>query len=414
MAAAAVGRHYVLRIPYSVFTMASHNTQYGLRNTIGTMISFALTIFLTMRALVKAMAKSGIAFLLVPILGLLAIGTLAYRWLEGWTVLEALYATVITITTVGYGDFTPQTVGGRIFAIFFTITAIGLAGYSISALAAVVIEFEATKRQRLMEERRMTKIAELKAHTIICGGTMAGHRAANELYRRKRPFILLESNEAQLKQALLWLHEGYVSKRRLSYEHSAEVDYTEEEQKSVAELADEMGIAYLLEDPTDEQQLRRAGLARASGLVVAMADDRDNMSILLSARDIAPKVGNPGLRLLALVNETENIRRMYLAGAHKVVLPSAIGGFSIASHILSPHLGEFWDHMLYEDDQLIRFMDLTLADNPGWVGKTADSLRAQGQMVVAIRRNGRYLYAPAPDTLLEADDVLITLGTARE
>ncbi|MCA9966614.1 MAG: NAD-binding protein [Anaerolineales bacterium] len=378
------------------------------------MISFALTIFLTMRALVKAMAKSGIAFLLVPILGLLAVGTLAYRWLEGWTVLEALYATVITITTVGYGDFTPQTVGGRIFAIFFTIAAIGLAGYSISALAAVVIEFEATKRQRLMEERRMTKIAALKDHTIICGSTTVGHRVANEFYRRKRPFILLEPNEAQLKQALLWLHEGYIRKRRLSYEHSAEVDYTEEEQKSVAELADEMGIVYLLEDPTDEQQLRRAGLARASGLVVAMADDRDNMSILLSARDIAPKVGNAGLRLLALVNETENMRRMYLAGAQKVVLPSAIGGFSIASHMLSPYLGEFWDHMLYEDDQLIRFMDMTLADNPGWVGKTADSLRAQGQMVVAIRRNGRYLYAPAPDTVLEADDVLITLGTARE
>ncbi len=379
------------------------------------MISFALTIFLTMRALVKAMAKSGIAILLVPILGLLVVGTLAYRWLEGWTLLEALYATVITITTVGYGDFTPQTVGGRIFAIFFTITAIGLAGYSISALAAVVIGFEATKRQRLMEGRRMGMIAELKAHTIICGGgTTVGHRVANEFYRRKRPFILLEANEAQLKQSLLWLHEGYISKRRLSYEHANEVDYTEEEQKSVAELADEMGIAYLLEDPTDEQQLRRAGLARASGLVVAMDDDRDNMSILLSARDIAPKVGNPGLRLLALVNETENMRRMYLAGAHKVVVPSMIGGFTIASHMLSPYLGEFWDHMVYEADELIRFMDLALADHPDWVGKTADWLRVQGQMVVAIRRNGRYLYAPAPDTVLEADDVLITLGMARD
>jgi voltage-gated potassium channel len=265
-----------------------------------------------------------------------------------------------------------------------------------------------------MQERRMSKIAELKNHTIVCGGTTVGHRVANEFYRRKRPFVLLEADEAQLKQSLLWLHEGYVSKRRLSYEHADEVDYSEEEEKSVAELADEMGIAYLLEDPTDEQQLRRAGLARADGLVVAMADDRDNMSILLSARDIAPKVGNGRLRLLALVNETANIRRMYLAGAHKVVVPSMIGGFTIASHMLSPYLGEFWDHMVYESDELIRFMDLALADHPDWVGKTTDSLRAQGQLVVAIRRNGRYLYAPAPDTVLQVDDILITLGTARE
>lgn len=374
------------------------------------MISFTLTLFLTMRALFKAMARSGIAVLLVPLATLLTVGTLAYRWLEGWTLLEALYATVITITTVGYGDFTPQTTGGRIFAIFFTMTAIGLAGYSISALAATVIAFEATKRQRLMEDRRMSRMAGLKGHTIICGGTTAGHRVANEFYRRKRPFVLLESNEAQLKQALLWLHEGYIHKRRLSYEHVDEVDYAAEEEKSVAELADEMGVAYLLEDPTDEQQLRRAGLARAAGLIVAMADDRDNISILLSARDIAPKVGNGRLRLLALVNETENMRRMYLAGAHKVVVPSMIGGFTIASHMLSPHLGDFWEHMVYESDQLIRFMDLALADHPGWVGKTAESLRAQGQMVVAIRRNGRYLYAPAPDTVLEADDILITMG----
>ncbi|MCP5095795.1 MAG: potassium channel protein [Chloroflexi bacterium] len=349
---------------------------------------------------------------LLPILLLVAVGTAVYAKLENWSILEALYATIITVTTVGYGDFSPQTPWGRVFAIFFTITAIGLASYAISTLAAVVIEYETTRVQRTIQERRMKKISELHNHTIVCGGNVLAHRVTNEFLRRDEPFIIIEQNEETLKWALLWMHEGYLEKRMHQFRTLDEVDYEIEEQKSLDELADEMGLVYLLEDPTDEQHLRRAGLERAHGVVAAMEDDRDNMAIVLSARDMASRLENPNLRIVARVHNEMNKRRMYLAGADKVVSSNFVGGFQIATHMLTPVVGEFWDTMLFQaDNELIRFVDVRVADMPEWSGKTVGHLREQDRLVIAIKRNGRFLYAPISEEKLLNEDILITVYT---
>lgn len=375
---------------------------------------YFVTIFATIRAALNALIRNTLGAILFPLVLLILIGTAGYAWFENWTLLEALYTTIITITTVGYGDLSPDTTGGRIFAMFFSLGAIGLAGYAVSTLAAFVIEFEATKHERIMQKRRMNGIADLTNHTIICGATVTGHRVASEYLKRQEPFILIEKDEEVLKRALLFLHEGYVGKLRQLYQHQDEVDFEDEEQKSITELADEIGVLYLLDDPTLEQHLRRAGLTTAAGLITALEDDRDNMSVILSARDMAQKLGNANLRIVAHVKEENNFRRLYLAGAHKVISPNFIGGFSLASHMLDPHLGEFWDHMLYQQaDEVYRFMDLHLCDHPEWVGKTVLQLKHdKHQMVVAIKRNGRFLYAPDPDAVFDADDVIIYLGPA--
>lgn len=378
---------------------------------------YFVTIFSAVRALLGAFIRTSLGAILFPLVLLIIIGTVGYAWFEGWTAMEALYTTVITITTVGYGDLSPETVGGRIFAIFFSLSAIGLAGYAVSTLAAFVIEYEATKHERVMQKRRMNGINDLKNHTIICGASVTGHRVASEFLKRQEPFLLVEKDEKTLKQALLWLHDGYVSKVRELFHHQSDVDFEDEEQKSIAELADEIGVLYLQEDPTHELHLRRAGLGQASGLIVTLEDDRDNMSIVLSARDMAPKLNNNNLRIIAHANEQSNFRRLYLAGANKVISPDMIGGFTIASNMMDPHLGEFWDHMLYQkaSEDIFRFMDMHLTEHPEWVGKTAAQLKQERQqMVVAIKRNGRFLYAPDPDVTFKANDVLIFLGPARD
>ena len=354
-----------------------------------------------------------LALLLIALL--LVIGTMGYIILEGWSLLEALYATVITITTVGYGDFTPETVIGQIFAIGFTLLAIGVAGYAISTLAAVVFENERTRKERTMQQTRLDRIAKLKDHTIVCGASIIAHRATNEFFKRDLPFIIIEQDEQTLKWALLWMHQGYVQKRFQFYDNLDMVDFSTEESKSVAELADELGILYLMEEPTDEQQLLHAGIVKAKGLIAALNDDRDNIGIILSARDIANRFNNPNLRIVARVHDEWNMRRIYLAGADEVLSPNITGGIQLANAILHPVVGEFWEHMLNRDYQVTRFMDIDLSEYPEWIGKTVAELKQHlAQLVIAIKRDGEFIYAPADNEQVLANDILIVMRSVNK
>ena len=362
------------------------------------MAAFLIPLLKSVKTLVRQLRRSNVGIALIPIFLLLIIGTIAFSLLEGWSWFDSLYATVITITTVGYGDLSPTTVLGRIFAIIFTLVAIGLAGYAISTLAVVIIEHQLNRRGRLLEEYRMNGIRNLKEHMIICGASIIGHRTANEFRLRGTPFVIVEEDEEMLKWAMLWMHDEYVHKRRRHWATLEEVDYSIEEQKSLAELADEIEVLYLLDDPTDEQKLRQAGIERAKGLITALSDDRDNLSVVLSGRDMANRLNNPGLRIISGVQNELNMHRLYLAGADKVVSPNFTSGFQIASNMLDPVLGEFWDSMLYgggENNNMVRFFDMPLEQHKEWIGQAVAIFNEQAsRLAVAIKRDSNYIYAP--------------------
>jgi voltage-gated potassium channel len=349
--------------------------------------------------------------LVVPFLFLIAVGTVVYAWLETWTLFDALYATIITITTVGYGDLSPQTASGRIFAIFFTLFAIGLAGYALSSAAAIIFEGQHAKLELKRLEKRMKKISTLSGHVIVCGGGILANRAANEFNRRNVQFVIIESDESRLKHTLLWMHGPYTEKRRRHYATLEEVDLSVEERMTVQELAEETGILYMLEDPTDEQQLRAGGVERAFGVVAAMDDDRDNTTIILSARDMAQRLDNGRLRIVASAHDELNIHTLYLAGANRVVSPNIMGGFSVASQMLDHDTAEFWDQMLFQSNEQMRFGDIKALDHPEIIGRTTDDVRRTlSQLVIAVRRDGEFLYAPEPTEIVLPDDVLIVMG----
>lgn len=374
-------------------------------------MTYLLSALVRLKSTVRNLSLSGLGAVIWPLILLVFIGTFSYSFLEGWSLLQALYATIITITTVGYGDLSPSTQRGQVFAIFFTVIAIGLAGYAISTLAAVVIENQQEKVKRKLLERRMKQIEKLENHNIVCGGSLLAHRTANEFVRRGVPVVIIEQDEAVLKQALLWMNQSYVQKRMRQFNLMEKVDWSDEEGMAVGQLAEEIGVHYLLEDPTDEMSLLRAGIERASGLAATMEDDRDNVSIVLSARDIVQKVANCKLRIVACAWETFNMRRIYLAGADKVVSPNFLGGFNVASQILDPHLADLWNDMLFQPDMNLRMLDIPMDDHPTYVGKTALQFkRGTENMIIAVRRDGEFVYTPDPDFVLETDDNLIVIG----
>ncbi|MEM7332689.1 MAG: NAD-binding protein [Chloroflexota bacterium] len=377
------------------------------------MLAYLSILFKPLREFTNVIVRSGLGLSLFPILILVGIGTILYSLFEGWSLLDSLYATIITVTTIGYGDLSPQTPGGRIFAIFFSLTAIGLASYAISTLAAVVIDFQTDRIARSIREKRMNKIVNLKDHMIICGATIVGHRTAADFVNRGIPFILIEKDEQRLKWAMLWLHEGYVSKRQQHFKNLDIVDFSAEEDKSIDELASETGTLYLHEDPTDEQQLRIAGIERARGLVAAMPDDRDNISIILSAREMVRILDNERLRIVSLASDEWNIRRIYLAGADQVTSTNMVGGYHIASQMVSPELGQFWNNMLFRkgDHGDVRFDDFHIEQNSKWLSRPAGEFSdSQNQNVVAIKRAEHYIYNPDPNETLKLGDVLIIFG----
>lgn len=142
--------------------------------------------------------RSSLVPLVGPFLLLVAIGTLVDAQLENWTLLDALDATIITITTVGYGDLYQTATGRVLFAIFFTLVAIGLAGYALSTAAAIVFEGHHAKMTLKRLENRMKKISALSNHVIVCGGGILANRAAGEFRRRHMPFVIIEADEASL------------------------------------------------------------------------------------------------------------------------------------------------------------------------------------------------------------------------
>lgn len=344
-------------------------------------------------------------------MGLLVVvtGTFVYAWLEDWSLLDSLYATVITVTTVGYGDLSPQTVSGRLFAIFFTLTAVGVAGYAISVLAASVIERQATRVERTLWKRNMNRIEELSEHIIICGADFVGSRIALEYRRTGTPFILVEDNEERLRQALLLLIPDYYQAVVQSFHHAKDTDLSNYESLALWELAAAAGTAYLNESPANDNVLWRAGIERAAGLLATLPDDRDNLSVVVGARAVARQAGNNGLRIMSRVEDIGNIRKLYFAGADEVRTPGSVGGAEMALHMANPEIGKWWYAQFGARDGDLLGQVIVSQDKPSWIERSVTDIQVEERLLIlALKREGQYLSPPPQTAVVQPGDIAIT------
>ncbi|MFC1744358.1 potassium channel family protein [Candidatus Riflebacteria bacterium] len=310
------------------------------------------------------------------ILNIIIFGSVGYVVVEDWPLLDALYMTIMTITTVGYGEVHTLTAMGRIFTIILMIFSFAVVGYSIRTLASSILEGELN---RVIRGRRMDKkIANLKEHYILCGGGNTGRSIAEEFFKTEVPFVLVEKSEECLKH--------------------------------IATIGD---IPYIDADATQDETLILAGIENARGIITVLSEDKDNVFVVLSARAL-----NPGLRIVARVIDENNHAKLKKAGADEIVSPNQVGGLRMASVMMRPEVVNFLDAMLHVTGNELRLEELAIQDDSFFSGKTLASSnigKETGLLVVAIRKfKGKYKFNPGSNTMIKPGDHLIVMGTEEQ
>ncbi len=315
------------------------------------------------------------AVVLVTLVGVLGFTLIGGR---GHNLIDAIYMTVITLTTVGFGEIIDMSRNpvGRIFTIALLLGGMGIVAYTVPMLAAFVIEGQLHDifRRRRMENR----IAQLAGHYIICGDEETSWFVAEELIHTERTIVLITPTE-------------------------------EVQELALARLGD---IPLVMGDPTADEVLARAGIERASGIVFSLENEKDNVLGVLTARRLSPMT-----RIIASSEHAGTEAKLRMAGADGVVSPSRIGGLRMASELLRPKVVSFLDQMLREKGGSLRVEELEVLAESSAAGKTLAWLGVgdvRGAVLLAVRRpDGPFEFKPPADTTLEPGMSLIVMADAQ-
>lgn len=314
------------------------------------------------------------ARLAIAIVGTLGGGTIAFHetLAEGW--FQSFYRTVVTATLAGL-DTIPSSNGARVVSIVLVLCGLTIIAY----VGAVIVEAIAggVLTGVLAERRRERTIERLRDHIIICGYGRVGRRAAEEFRAAGIQYVVLDFKEDAI---------------------------------AAAREADDLLIEG---NATQDENLRRAGIDHAAGIVVASDDDSDNLYIALSARSIRPDI-----QIVARASDEDAERKILLAGADRVVMPYRAAGRQMANMVLKPQVMSFLDVVTSASGPDLHMVEIQVNENCSSAGKTIRDARVRadtGAIIVALRhRDGSFDTTPEPDALIEPGAVIVGVGTTEE
>ncbi|MCW3125742.1 MAG: potassium channel protein [Bacteroidetes bacterium] len=294
------------------------------------------------------------------------IGVMGFMGIEGYGLLDAVFMTVITLSTVGYQEVHPLSDAGKVFDTILIVTNLGLFTYFISTLTRYFIDGEFRAHLKNMKMER--SIAALEGHTILCGYGRNGRAAAKILSKNNASYVVIERAVADKQRATHHI-EG---------------------------------------DATDEETLIAAGIARAGALITTLPVDAENLYIVLSARQL-----NSRIKIISRASDDQAVKKMKIAGADNVIMPDKIGGAHMATLVLNPDLKEFmdvlsaqgYDGTTVEELPIIRQVQL----------QNLDPWRATGANILAIKKGqNQYIMNPAHDVQVSTGDRLIVMGNKEQ
>jgi voltage-gated potassium channel len=308
------------------------------------------------------------------ILAVLAAGTAGYRWIEGWPLSECLYMTVITVSTVGFGEVHPLSRAGHIFTVLLIFFGVTSAALSLTALFEYFVLRGLTN---LFGRNKMDKqIEKLNRHIIICGYGRTGYYIARDLQKMKQSFVVIENDPERIK------------------------------------LLEQEGLLHIPGDPSEEDLLEAAGAGRAEALVAALPKDADNLFLTVSARSL-----NHDLRIIARVQDPDNSRKFIKAGASQVVSPFSTGAARIVQLLTRPSVVDLIELVTGQENLALEVCEVPVDEASALAGKTLAESRARqtlGCLVFAVRRPGREtVFDPDPGLRIESGDVLMAIQKPR-
>ena len=305
---------------------------------------------------------------------IVTIGVTGYMVIEGWSFLDALYMTVVTLSTVGYREVHNLSAAGKVFSIVLIIGGVGAMLYTLTIIVQYIVEGHFAN---LFGRRRMRdKISKLKQHVILCGYGRVGHEVAHVFESEGTPFIIVEHD-----------------------------------QEAIA-LAVEHNYLYLQGDATSNEVLKEAGINRARALVAALSSDADNLYLTLSAKGLYPD-----LFIVARTISEESEPKLKQAGANRIMSPYRIGGRRMAMLALRPLVVDFIDTTMHSHGRELVLENIKVLPGSPVDGKTVEEGRqlCEGAAILAIKKDdGRLLTNPSQKTLLELGDELVIIGTREQ
>ena len=295
----------------------------------------------------------------IPVLGLLLItiaGAAGFVLLEGWSWIDALYMSVITVSTVGFGEVQELSPAGRLFTVLLIVGGVGAVLYLVSILAEGVVEGQF---RRIFQRSAMQRaIEKLQGHVIVCGYGRFGQVVTEEIRDAGREVVVIDENSAR-----------------------------------EAEL-DQAGMPFLIGSASSDEVLLRAHVTEAEALVVATSSEADGVFITLAAREL-----NPGIRVYARGESEPGVRRLERAGADRVVSPFQMGGSRLAASILRPSVVDFLELSAARDEDSIDLEEIRVAPGSSLVGRRVEDVEAEMEQVriVAVKGEGRRLELASRD-----------------
>lgn len=322
--------------------------------------------------LVIAFFRSKVYFALYLLSALVVIGVIGFRILSHYSWVDALYMTVITITTVGFGEVQPLDDNAKIFTVFLILASVIILGYAITVITEYIIS--KNNFEELNKKKMQKKIDSLKSHIIICGYGRNGKQAAKKLIAYKKPFVIIEQN------------------------------------KEIVDKFQSALVPFVLGNANEDEVLIQAGVNRASTLISALPNDANNLFVVLSARQI-----NSKLNIISRASEETSYNKLKLAGANNVILPDKIGGDHMASLVVVPDLLEFIDNLSIVGDSTTNIeeiaVELLYDTSEIKTIKDLDLRRNTGCNVIGYKdNNGFYVVNPSADQELIPNSKIIVLG----
>ena len=312
-----------------------------------------------------------LAIAIVALLSILCLGTVGFHYLEGWNFLESLYATVVTLSTVGYGDFIPRSGEGMMFTVFLIIVGVGTMLYTVGLITETMIE---GRLNIILGKGRLEKmIKKIQDHYIICGCGRIGRLICKELAEEKVDFVVIDNNQ------------------------------------EVIQRIEEEGYLHYKGDATQDKTLLAAGIKKAKGIICVLPSDAENLYVILTAREL-----NQDIFILSRSEDEESEKRLLRAGANRVESPYMMGGMRMAMAILRPAMLDFVELTTMKQSLELRMDEIAVCEGSSYIGKSLEDSQIRqkfGLIVVAVKKeSGKMIFNPMAKYVLESNDKLIVLG----